>query len=235
MTGRVNFKDLYSVTALFVGAVLLSVPMVSADASGQTVLSDCDTSLTAGSYTIDRNLEASGNCFVVKEGFVTIDLAGFTLSGSGIGSGITDDGDGQGGVVVRNGGITGFAVGINLDASPAARISNVIVTNSTGSVATFECTEPDVQLMLSGIATGSGSIVTNSTVRRNVGVGIKVGSGSQVKGNVAIDNTEAGFCIFGAVPLAAIRRGEMFLMGCKPDPAAPLAQIRRARMDAMGL
>ena len=68
MSNHVYFKDFRTVTSLLITAAILSANALSAGAEAQTVLTDCNTSLTSGSYTIDRNLDATGNCFVVKEG-----------------------------------------------------------------------------------------------------------------------------------------------------------------------
>src|SRR5262245_26996405 len=53
-----------------------------------TRITKCQTISEAGSYMLANNLIAAGNCLVIAEDFVTIDLAGFSIRGNGTGTGI---------------------------------------------------------------------------------------------------------------------------------------------------
>jgi len=209
MTRNLPTQEMATSRNFLLSSVLVVSLSFPAAAGSARVLTACNQSLTSGSYILDRNLSASGDCFVATQDFITIDLARFTLSGNGSGSAVTDGGDGKEGLVVRNGGVTGFAVGIDLHARPAARISRIVAIKNTGAATTFDCNSPDVKMRLSGIATGSGGSVTDSTARSDTGVGIKARSGSRVTGKIAIGNTKAGFCVFSASTVAGnTARGE---------------------------
>ncbi len=44
---------------------------------------NCQTISQPGSYTLTKNLTSTGDCIVIASDFVTLDLAGFTISGTG--------------------------------------------------------------------------------------------------------------------------------------------------------
>jgi hypothetical protein len=116
--------------AIAFGAILF-VPVGGAQAQdgreeGPLEIEKCQTIDKAGSYKLVNNLTFTGTtgaCLSITADDVTIDLAGFTISGPGGGS----ESDGQPtntaiaattppleGIAVRNGSISGFGIGVDL-------------------------------------------------------------------------------------------------------------------------
>lgn len=126
---------------------------------------------TPGSYVLTGNLTppAATNAIDVLAADVTIDLNGFQILGSGGGTGINGL---SSGLTVRNGIVTGFAIGIS--AGDGAKIFQVKVTSNTGT----------------GIS-GSGCLVVESTVGGSNGVGI-AGTRCKIENNVIDANTGVG-------------------------------------------
>jgi hypothetical protein len=84
---------------------------------GPIQIEKCQTISKPGSYKLVRNLTTTGDCLVITASFVTIDLAGFTISGPGgdnFARGILADTLGITGTTVRNGSISGFGAGVAL-------------------------------------------------------------------------------------------------------------------------
>lgn len=65
--------------ALALGATIL-VP--AASAREPTPIKACQTISKPGSYELANNLTATGDCLLIATDFVTIDLAGFLISGA---------------------------------------------------------------------------------------------------------------------------------------------------------
>lgn len=62
--------------------------------AGPATIGSCQPIDKPGSYELSNNLEAkAGDCIVVNADFVTIDMKGFTLFGSGTGAGIRQGGE----------------------------------------------------------------------------------------------------------------------------------------------
>jgi hypothetical protein len=80
------------------------------DCDGRVEVNDCRTLGAEGvTYYLDGDVSAGGDCFIISANDVTFDLGGYTLTGVGIGFGISN---GNYGVIVKNGEISGFAMGI---------------------------------------------------------------------------------------------------------------------------
>jgi hypothetical protein len=118
---------------LALGAIILS-PRGGAQAQdareeGPTEIEKCRTISKPGSYKLVNNLVAtSGDCLVITADFVTIDLAGFTISGTTNGllpAGIR--GTSLQGIAVRNGSISGFVEQVNLSASNGSIVEGLRV------------------------------------------------------------------------------------------------------------
>src|SRR4051812_44747594 len=77
-----------------------------------TKIMSCGAITTPGAYELSKPITAAGNCLLVQAAGVTIDLAGFTLTGNGTGAGVIS---GSNVTAVRNGVITAFANAVNLD------------------------------------------------------------------------------------------------------------------------
>ena len=108
--------------ALFPIALALGATGLAPAASARepTPIKACGTISQPGSYELVNNLTATTNddCLVITTDFVTVDLAGFSITGSTRfpnvkGSGITA-GDNTIGIAVRNGSILGFGIGVDL-------------------------------------------------------------------------------------------------------------------------
>ena len=140
-------------------------------------VSTCGTLAATGSYILTANLTASGDCLVVKADFVTIDLAGFVISGNGKGSGISTKGNPDG-VTVRNGVIQNFKRGLDLRAAASVVVEGVRVFNNS----------------VRGIQVGADSLVQGNLASGN-GDGISVDDNSLVVGNVASENAQGGLDI----------------------------------------
>jgi hypothetical protein len=79
-------------------------------ATAATAISTCASRL-AGSYLVTASISSVGiSCLVFSTGPVTLDLGGFTVSGSGGTNGVFASGIAN--VTVRNGTLSGFARGV---------------------------------------------------------------------------------------------------------------------------
>ena len=171
----------------------------AAGAREPTPIKTCQTISQPGSYELANNLTSNGNnCLVITADFVTIDLAGFS---------ITDTrpevpnpttaiaaGDNTRGIAVRNGSISSFGSGVDLagDGSLVEGLRVICGIGGSGIGAkgivksnTVEgCGGPSFDRGGPGIfATG---IVTGNFVTGSVG-GMSIGRGSTVTGNTVTD------------------------------------------------
>jgi hypothetical protein len=234
--------------ALALGATIL-VP--EASAREPTPIKACQTISQPGSYELAGNLTATGDCLVITTDFVTIDLAGFLISGAantGVGIGFAPKFVGHEGFAVRNGSISGFQAAVDVFIGPGAQIveglrvfgaatgiaaSGIVKGNtvqgvgSIGILATGTVTGNYVN------ATGNTGIVATGTVTGNYVAtsgnrGFDIGIGSTVIGNTAIDNVRFGIsvgCPSKLTDNTAVNNGtnlELFNEGCHvEDNVAP--------------
>jgi hypothetical protein len=188
---------------LILGALVLAPAggaRADAPREGPIEIEKCQTIDQPGSYKLVNNLTLTGTaavCLQITANFVTLDLAGFTISrlNAGFPSGTTAiaAGDKMTGITVRNGSISGFSVGVGLEGNGSIveglRVdglcpcdvgiaANGIVRGNIVSVAS----EPDgsIGILASGIVTGNYVFHTRST-------GMDVGQGSTVIGNTVTD------------------------------------------------
>jgi hypothetical protein len=128
----------------------------------------------------------------ITASFVTIDLAGFTISGPGdplgLATAIATEGE-TSGITVRNGSISGFGTGV---AAGSSIVEGLRVFNGTrfgivaGGIVKGNIVDGIFQHGGAGIsATG---IVTGNYVTNSRDVGIEIGQGSTVIGNTATHN-----------------------------------------------
>src|SRR6267154_5446890 len=94
-------------------------------ASADTAVSTCGTLSSPGNYFLTQNLTATGDCLVIAADNVAIDMKGKTISGNGTGAAIFDASIQHPFAIIRNGTIRNFQIGIDLDNSGLATISNV--------------------------------------------------------------------------------------------------------------
>jgi parallel beta-helix repeat protein len=159
--------------------------LVAAPTMAQTAITDCQIIVQSGSYVVTNNLPGpdglNGNdCLEVDADFVTIDLNGYTLRGNKKGEGITDKSNSVRSIVVKNGIVTQFGNGINLNDTREAVIDNVQSVKNAGH----------------GIVLREGCQVKNSVISRNKKHGLVVKKGEcSVMNNVANHNDDDGIQI----------------------------------------
>jgi hypothetical protein len=168
------------VTAALALAVITFVPTTGARAGGPpgaTQITTCRTISQSGPYVLANNLSATGNCLVITANSVTIDLAGFSIVGSGTSTGIVTTVAVEN-TVVRNGSISNFNVGVDLSNSSSSIVEGLHVFGNLGK----------------GVGNNAGIEVNNAIVRGNSaqgntgGTGISANGSSVVTGNLAFGN-----------------------------------------------
>jgi hypothetical protein len=142
----------------------------------------CATINESGSYELARNLDATGDCLVITADFVTIDLAGFTISGDGTGFGISGGRDRKG-ITLRNGSITHFQDGINFCTGPTPSAGRNNVVERIRSVE-----NAGDGICLNAFDVLAGLIVKDSVASNNGASGLHLGGKAVVTGNIASDN-----------------------------------------------
>lgn len=127
----------------------------------------------SGSYVLTDNLATAGSgkiaCLFVDDDFVTIDLAGFVITGDGTGVGIAST-QTFSATTVRNGTITNFNDGVTL------RDHAVVESIRTIGNERF------------GILVGESSLVRDNILDNNNSVGIYFMKGSTITGNTGRKN-----------------------------------------------
>jgi len=124
------------ISAIAVVLMISGLVCSSALAGGPKKINKCMTITKSGSYVVNKNLKATekteGDCIIIDADFVTLDLNGFTLTGldDGTGVGVWDNKRSHTGIVVRNGAITKFLIGINLNHSQATTVERILITKS---------------------------------------------------------------------------------------------------------
>jgi parallel beta-helix repeat protein len=230
---------------LALGAMTLA-PWASAQAQdsrqeGPIEIEKCQAIEKSGSYKLVNNLifkgPAGGSCLSITADFVTIDLAGFTITGPGfiigpaaVGStpiaAQPSSGNLQG-IAVRNGSISNFTNGVALGAdgsiveglrvfggrcpcSVGIDVANGIVR---GNIVVGFAGPPSVAsvgIIANGILTGNS--VSGS---RDIGI-FAFGQGSTVIGNTATNNFEVGIevgCPSNVTDNTAVNNGGNLLLG----------------------
>jgi hypothetical protein len=154
---------------------------------GPIKIKTCQVISQSGSYVLANNLTGSNpknnNCLFITASFVTIDLAGFTISeptGSG-GAAIASSELAQPleGIAVQNGTMVGGAVGVVLIGGTGFVVKGVRVF-----------ADPSLPGQGQGIVVDGGIVKGNIVVGR--GNGIQVGQGTTVIGNTALNNSGVG-------------------------------------------
>lgn len=185
-------KALVSVLAA-ISATIAAGASSSALAAGPANVNSCGTIASPGSYVLTRNVTASGDCFHIRSDDVTFDFDGFTARGDGTGAAMALEGRG---IVVRNGTVRGFGVGISIvthgptrDLREGAVIERMQVLDMVNfGIGGGFGTVRDSFMAGNGntsIALGSGpSLIMNNRVVGNARGGVSAGPGSTVSGNI---------------------------------------------------
>jgi hypothetical protein len=210
-----NGQSIIVTAAMTCGAALLATTASAAppDIQGEKI-QNCAVITSPGFYRVTANLPAggglldNGDCIQVGADDVTIDLAGFELSGIGIGSGITDDGTERQETTIRNGTITGFAAGIDFDTAPDGQQGTVVeevraIANGIGirvgrsGIVRHSVVRDNTGVVGISVA-GGGSVVAYNLVSDNGGIGIQADTGAVIIGNSSTFNTGDGISAGGA-------------------------------------
>jgi len=180
--------------ALALGATLL-VP--EASAREPTPIKVCQTISKPGPYELANNLTATGDCLVITADFVTIDLAGFLISGaSNRGAGIRVAPEIVGhplqGIAVRNGSISGFGTGVDLriGAGPSIVEGLRVLGAAFEGIVAEGIVKGNAVTGVGGIGIEASGTVTGNYAAAN-GDGFDVGG--TVIGNTATGNRRFGF------------------------------------------
>jgi len=206
-------------TVLTIGSTLLGMLAFAAPvraASGVQSIGACRTIDKPGSYVLAKSLDTrAGDCLLITIGLVTIDLAGYTITGGGTGSGISNT-SGTFDITVINGTVTNFENGVALQGRGHV-VDGVRAVTNTG-----------MGISLNSPSLGPGdNQVRNSNGSRNGTFGIVVSSvlggathgGDSVIGNVANGNGSGG--IFVRCPSTVLNN----VASQNGDPAVPTNQI----------
>jgi hypothetical protein len=192
---------------LALGAIILA-PRAGAQAQaargeGPTEIEKCRAIDKPGSYKLVNNLVAAtgADCLVITADFVTIDLAGFSITSSGprvgnFGPTAITAGADRAGIVVRNGSISGFFRGIDLEGN-----GSIVEGLRVGGpcpcgfgIIAKGIVRGNTAVGIAGVlgATGTGIFATGTVSGNYVTLsrfaGIEIGQGSTVIGNTATDN-----------------------------------------------
>jgi hypothetical protein len=169
-----------------------------------------------GSYRLSGNLNVPANApgITISTSGVTLDLNGFQIAGSNAGTGIFAA-FAHRGITVRNGSVTRFVKGIDLNGNLSA----------VHGVRAFANTDV-------GIEVGAGATLTGNTVQDN-GVGIHAGQSAVVRDNLAFFNRSTGIELeqFSVVTGNASNfNGNVGLeVGCPSSVSSNVAQENTAR------
>jgi hypothetical protein len=176
-------------TTLFVIAVTLIAAGLAPEAVAEpTAITTCQTLGQPGSYVLKQNLTATGNCLVIMADFVTIDLAGFSITGSGSGNAIMN--------FVGTGPQRGF---------PGMAVRNGTISNFSQAVFAFSVPEDEGAIVeglrISGVGGGIGArgIVKGNTVNCGAGSGVGISDFGTVAGNRVINCGGDGINAVGVV------------------------------------
>jgi len=202
--------------ALALGAIIFA-PLTGAKAQdareeGPFEIEKCQTIDKSGSYKLVRNLTflgTNGACLMITASGVTLDLAGFTISGHTSGfatsTAILASGDLRG-IAVQNGSLSGFQTGVNLGSATGSLVEKLRVIDitrtlpatATGIIASGIVRSNSVLGPLGPNPVGTGISVTGTLTGNYVtgtATGMLIGRGSTVSDNTATDNRLFGFFV----------------------------------------
>jgi parallel beta helix pectate lyase-like protein len=115
-------------------AVVLLLAVYAPYAFAATAVSSCRTISSPGNYVLTSNLTSTGTCLVITARGVALDFNNHTITGNGTGDGIDDGGTQFLNIVIANGTVKGFNIGINFPTNgEALAINNMTVLNNTST------------------------------------------------------------------------------------------------------
>lgn len=198
-----------SAVALIVSSIAIMAPGKAEAVS----IGNCQTITQPGSYQLFRNLPGpqgllpSGDCIVIAADNVTLDLQGHRLTGPGNRFAISDNDVPRTAIVVRNGTIANFGVGVSLTGTLGGTVEKIHTVNVSGNGILVGPNFIVRDNVIAGgdtvaIGAGDGSIVTGNIVRDVSGPpccaalgAISAGPGAVISGNVATNN-DIGYVAF---------------------------------------
>ena len=179
---------------------------VTEASAGVSPISTCQTIMSSGSYELTQNLNHDGTnppngCLEVDADNVTIDLKGFTITGSNTDVGIGSVGS-QDGIVIRNGTIRGFTDGIDLDIENCQIEWMIVISNNDDGMALANDCIVSNNIVndnnSTGLIVGVGSTLSNNIANNNGGIGMNITCPSNLVGNTAQGNLGSNLVQIGA-------------------------------------
>src|SRR3989304_1320915 len=160
---------------VFTLALALGAYVTEATA-GVSPLSACGGMLGSDSYVLTQNISTTVDCLTLTGDDISIDLNGFTIDGDDGGSdvGITDGGMSRQNIVIRNGTIKDFGVGIDLSNSDGCKVEWILAFSDTGD----------------GIRVGSHCHVSHNIANLNGSRGIFTGADCTISHNISNNNQD---------------------------------------------
>jgi len=207
--------------ALALGVIVLA-PRGGAQAQdrgegGPIEIDKCQTISQSGSYKLVNNLTfkgpAGGTCLSITASFVTIDLAGFTITTTGMISNpnlikttAIGGGDNTTGITVRNGSILGtggFTAGVSLGGDGSIVEGLRLSDMGPGGVGIFATGIVRGNTLVEIVGPGPGNgvgisatgVITGNYATSNRGAGIVAAQGSTVIGNTITNNFDFGIVV----------------------------------------
>jgi len=183
--------------------VRFSAPVLAQNPIKQPAPGAFPIKITApGSYILETNLTgAPTDAIDIQANYVSLDLNGFAIIGTGSGDGV--NASGRTGVAIRKGSVTNFLTGLN--AGQSGVVQNVRAQGNSGDG--IDCGSDCV---ISGniananggngiLVSGSNNLISDNTANGNKGAGIFLNSGShhRVSGNTVNDNGTGANCWSG--------------------------------------
>jgi hypothetical protein len=168
-----------------------------------TLITACGDIITPGSYKLANNVTASAGttCLRLHVNNVTIDLDGFIIEGGGTGVGIYGTIP-ISGLTVRNGTIKNFEFGLSVFGNTMLIERMALIGNSQvgfSSVENIAFRDNIVTNNGIGVSVGRGAVVTGNIVNFNTGDGIRAAYGDVAGGtfvnNTVISNGGAGLTV----------------------------------------
>jgi len=160
-------------------------------ASAQTLINSCREFTQPGTYELTMDLSGKSydgiTCFRFKVSNVTLDLGGHTVRGfNGVPqSGVTSNGSVLLGLKVRNGNVSDFTVGVNLEGTFGAVVENLELNVNkdvglkAGNGAIIQHVKA-IQNRNQGVTAGAGSFINDLHLESSGSDGLRVGLGSWV-------------------------------------------------------
>ena len=150
---------------------------------------------------------APADAIDIQANYVSIDLNGFAIIGTGSGTGV--NASGRPGIAIRNGSVTDFLTGLNGGQSGVVQNVRAQGNKGDGIDCGSDCVISGNIASANGgngiLVSGSDNLISDNTADGNKSAGINLNGGShhRVTGNTANDNGTASTCAAGiTVPIS---------------------------------